>query len=130
MRNAIIFGFLTISAFGLAHTGRIPSPFEISAFFVAIVIGGYHWSLEGIEELIEEKKIGIEILMMATTFGSALLGIWDEAAFPVFHYGGAEGLEHYAYARTREFIRNSSTCTKGCKNHRQWERGHSARGRS
>ncbi len=105
MRNAIICGLLTVSAFGLAHTGIIPSSVEISAFLIAIVIGGYHWSFEGLEELIKEKKVGIEILMMAATIGSALLGIWDEAAFLVFLYSGAEGLEHCAYARTRGSIR-------------------------
>lgn len=105
MRNAIISGLLTVSAFGLAHTGKIPSSVEISVFLIAIVIGGYHWSMEGIEELIKERKVGIEILMMAATIGSALLGIWDEAAFLVFLYSAAEGLEHYAYARTRGSIR-------------------------
>ena len=35
---------------------------------------------EGIEEFLEEKRVGIEILMMAAAIGSVLLGIWDEAA--------------------------------------------------
>lgn len=105
MRNAIISGLITVSAFGLAHAGKIPYSAEIAGFLIAIMIGGYHWSFEGLEELVSEKKIGIEILMMAATIGSALLGIWDEAAFLVFLYSGAEGLEHYAYARTRGSIR-------------------------
>ncbi|HUI40012.1 MAG TPA: cation-translocating P-type ATPase [Methanothrix sp.] len=53
----------------------------------------------------EEKKIGIEILVMAATIGSVLLGIWDEAAFLVALYSAAEGLEDYTYARTRWSIR-------------------------
>jgi|GEM_PF-4214820 Cd2+/Zn2+-exporting ATPase len=61
--------------------------------------------MEGIEELVKERTVGIEILMMAATIGSALLGIWDEAVFLVFLYSEAEGLEHYAYARTRGSIR-------------------------
>jgi len=43
--------------------------------------------------------------MMAATVGSAILGMWDEAAFLVFLYGSAEGLEEYTYARTRASIR-------------------------
>lgn len=105
IRNAIISGLLIVSAFGLAHTGRIPNTFEIFIFLIAIVIGSYHWVREGIEELINEKKIGIEILMMAATIGSILLGIWDEAAFLVFLYSVAEGVEEYTYARTRGSIR-------------------------
>ena len=105
MRNALIAGGIIGIAFGLAHTGLIPSLLEIALFVIAIVIGGYHWVREGIEELIEEKEIGIEMLMIAATVGSAILGMWDEAAFLVFLYGAAEGLEEYTYARTRSSIR-------------------------
>lgn len=105
MRNALISGLLTGIAFVLGHLGFIPSIAEISIYVVAILLGGYHWSREGIEELIEEKEIGIEILMMAATIGSAILGMWDEAAFLVFLYGTAEGLEEYTYAKTRHSIR-------------------------
>lgn len=105
MRNALIAGLLTGIAFVLAHLGVIPSPVEISIYVIAILLGGYHWSREGIEEFIEEKEIGIEILMMAATIGSSILGMWDEAAFLVFLYGTAEGLEEYTYAKTRHSIR-------------------------
>ena len=105
MRNALISGLLTGISYGLAHLGLIPSVAEISIYVFAIILGGYHWGREGIEELIEEKEIGIEILMMAAAIGSAILGMWDEAAFLVFLYGSAEGLEEYTYARTRHSIR-------------------------
>jgi Cd2+/Zn2+-exporting ATPase len=105
MRNALIAGFLTGTAFVLTHLGIIPGAAEIAVYLIAISIGGYHWAKEGIEELIEEKEIGIEILMIAATAGSAILGMWDEAAFLVFLYGAAEGLEEYTYAKTRHSIR-------------------------
>ena len=43
--------------------------------------------------------------MIAATAGSAILGLWDEAAALVFLYGAAEGTEEYTYARTRHAIR-------------------------
>lgn len=105
MRNALIAGGLTLSAFGLGHFDVIPSGFEIGIYVFAIAIGGYHWAREGIEKLIEYKEIGIELLMLGATVGSIILGMWDEAAFLVFIYGVAEGLEEYAYARARASIR-------------------------
>ena len=105
MRNALIAGVITGIAFALGHANFIPEPLEIALFIIAIIIGGYHWTREGIEELIEEKEIGIEMLMIAATVGSAILGMWDEAAFLVFLYGAAEGLEEYTYAKTRASIR-------------------------
>src|SRR5689334_20639280 len=43
--------------------------------------------------------------MLAATIGSAILGLWNEAAFLVFLYGTAEGLEEYTFAKTRASIR-------------------------
>ncbi|MFA7255688.1 MAG: heavy metal translocating P-type ATPase [Candidatus Omnitrophota bacterium] len=106
MRNALIAGGLTSVAFISTHfIKEMPSFFEIPFYIAAILIGGYHWTREGIEELIKEREIGIEILMLAATIGSAVLGMWDEAAFLVFLYGAAEGLEEYTYAKTRASIR-------------------------
>lgn len=105
MRNALMAGWITSIAFGLAHTDLVDPNVEVGLYIVAIVLGGYHWIREGIEELIEEREVGIEILMLAATVGSAILGMWDEAAFLVFLYGAAEGLEEYTYARTRASIR-------------------------
>jgi heavy metal translocating P-type ATPase len=106
MRAALVSGVLTVSGFILNHLGLIPKYMEISVFLIAIVIGGYHWAREGVEKLLDERKIGIEMLMIAATTGSVLLGIWEEAAFLVFLYGAAEGLEDYTYARTRSSIRD------------------------
>jgi len=105
MRNALIAGLLSAAAFGLTHLGIITDLAETAVYCVAIVLGGYHWSREGIEEFIEKREIGIEILMMAAVVGSTILGMWDEAAFLVVLYGIAEGLEEYAYTRTRASIR-------------------------
>lgn len=105
MRNALIAGSLTGTAFALAHLGIIPRFIEISLYVIAILVGGHHWAREGIEEFVEERKIGIEILMLAATVGSAILGLWDEAAFLVFLYGAAEGIEEFTYAKTRGSIR-------------------------
>lgn len=105
MRNALLGGLLTGVAFALGHLHIVPSFVETILFLVAIPLGGYHWMREGIEGWMEEKKIGIDVLMTAAALGSAILGIWDEAAFLVFLYGAAEGLEEYTYARTRASIR-------------------------
>ncbi len=105
MRNVLIAGLLTGIAFGLAHLGVIPRAAEVMIYAVAILLGGYHWIWEGIEKIIHEREIGIEILMITAAIGSAVLGMWDEAAFLVFLYGAAEGIEEYTYARTRHSIR-------------------------
>lgn len=105
MRNALIAGLLTGIAFSFAHLGIISSLIETAIYAIAIPLGAYYWGQDGIKKLIHGKIIGIEILMLAATIGSVLLGMWDEAAFLVFLYGMAEGLEEYTYAKTRASIR-------------------------
>ncbi len=105
LRNALIAGLLTGLAFSLAHLGWIPPLAEIAMYAIAIPIGGFHWAREGLEKLVERRTVDIELLMLAATVGAAALGLWDEAAFLVFLYGTAEGLEELAYARTRASIR-------------------------
>ena len=84
----------------------LPRTVAIAAFAAAIPVGGWHWIREGLQELFEERKVGIEILMMAATAGAATLGLWDEAAALVVLYGAAEGVEEYTFARARSSIRS------------------------
>ncbi len=105
LRNALAAGALAAVGFLLAHLGAIGSEVEVAFYLTAIPLGGYHWAWEALEDLLHERTIGIDILMLAATIGSCILGLWDEAAFLVFLYGSAEGLEEYTYARTRSAIR-------------------------
>ncbi len=105
LRNACFAGVLAGLAFLLESTGVLTESVARWAYFVAIPLGGYHWIREGLEELIKERLIGIDVLMIAATAGASILGMWDEAAALVVLYGAAEGLEEYTYARTRTAIR-------------------------
>ncbi len=105
LRNALLAGLLAGVGFGLAHLGWIGEQAERAFYLVAIPLGGYHWGREALERLVEEREVGIDMLMLVAAAGSAMLGLWDEAAFLVFLYGSAEGLEEYTYERTRSAIR-------------------------
>lgn len=105
LRNTLLATLLTAITYALAHTEIINPTVEKILFGIAIVVGGYHWAQEGIEELLECREIGIEILMLSATVGSIALNMWDEAAFLVVLYGAAEGLEEYTFAKTRASIR-------------------------
>jgi Cd2+/Zn2+-exporting ATPase len=106
LRNALLAGILAGAAFALELLEALPHGAAIAAYAAAIPLGGWHWIREGVEELIAEREVGIEILMMAATAGAALLGLWDEAAALVVLYGAAEGLEEYTFARARASIRS------------------------
>ncbi len=105
LRNALLAGLVALVAFLLARSGQISANTETLLYWLAIAVGGYLWAREGIEELLEEREIGIAMLMLAATAGAGILGLWEEAAALVVLYGIAEGIEEYTFARTRTAIR-------------------------
>ncbi|RKY79466.1 heavy metal translocating P-type ATPase [candidate division KSB1 bacterium] len=105
LRNSLIAGLITTTTFIFLKINIIKPDISPLIFSVAMIISGYHWIREGIEELVEERRISINILMIAAAGGSIILKMWDEAAFLVFLYGAAEGLEEFTYEKTRSAIR-------------------------
>ena len=105
MRNALIAGVIAVGTFVFSFSGLLPAWPARALYILSIIIGGYHWTREGVEELIRERVFTVDALMIAATVGSAILDMWEEAAFLVFLYGAAEGLEEYTYAKTRSSIR-------------------------
>ena len=105
LRNALTSGVLAGGCYLAAHLGLFGKGVEIALFLLAMLVGGYYWVREGLEELVRERVVGIDMLMLAAAVGSAMLGLWDEAAALVFLYSAAEGAEKYTYARTRSAIR-------------------------
>lgn len=83
----------------------LPSLLEISLYLLAVVIGGWYFIREGIETLLEERQVGIEILMTVAAITAGLLGQWAEAAMLVFLYSISEAAEGYTEERTRNAIR-------------------------
>lgn len=105
LRNALLSGLVTGATFLLLHRGIIPEGAGITLYSLAILLGGYHWGREGVERLTVDHEVGIEALMLGATIGSAVLGMWEEAATLVFLYGAAEGVEEYTHNRARRAIR-------------------------
>ncbi|WP_456433294.1 heavy metal translocating P-type ATPase [Thermosulfuriphilus sp.] len=105
LKAALIAGAISTLTFLSAHSGLVSPEIERIAYLLAIVLGGIHWMREGLEGIFRKRQIDIKVLMLGATGGSIALGMWDEAAFLVFLYGAAEGIEEYTYARTKASIR-------------------------
>jgi len=87
--------------------GLAGAPVLISTviFIAAIVIGGYYFGREAIEELIFERKIGIELLMMVAAVVASAMGELLEGAMLVFLYSISEAAEGYTEEKTRAAIK-------------------------
>jgi len=114
LRNALVAGLITGTAFVLAHIDRvIPHSVEIFFYLIAIFLGGYHWGREGTDAAIEAadvalmsdditrvsyaiqlgkraNKIGLQnivfsLLILVVLIPSALIGIMTVAIAVFFH---------------------------------------------
>lgn len=82
-----------------------PAVAGIVAYAAAMVVGGYFFAREAIEELILEREIGIELLMTAAAVAAASMGEVGEGATLVFLYSISEAAEGYTAEKTRSAIR-------------------------
>ncbi len=83
----------------------LSSTLATGLYLLAIVIGGWYFVREGIETLLRERQLGIEILMAVAAITAGVLGQWAEAAMLVFLYSISEAAEGYTEERTRNAIR-------------------------
>ena len=97
-------GVLLGMGYILSVYGALPW-FSAACYIAAILIGGYYFGKEAIEELIFERQVGIEFLMSTAAVVAALLGEMGEAAMLVFLYSISEAAEGYTEEKTRSAIR-------------------------
>ena len=74
-------------------------------YLSAIVIGGYFFGREALEELLFERRIGIELLMSIAAIAATALGQPAEGAMLVFLYSISEAAEGYTEEKTRSAVR-------------------------
>lgn len=74
-------------------------------YAAAILTGGYYFGREAIEELLFERKIGIELLMSTAAVAAAIMGQVAEGAMLAFLYSISEVAEGYTEEKTRSAIK-------------------------
>ena len=89
----------------LAGVAGAPSVVTTGIYVVATAVGARFFAAEAFEELLEEREIGIELLMTVAAVVAGLLGEWGEAASLAFLYSISEALEEFTEDRTRAAIR-------------------------
>lgn len=102
--SSIAAGVLLGVGWLVARSGA-PAWASFGTYIAAMIIGGYFFAREAIEELIFEREIGIELLMTAAAVAAAALGEPGEGATLVFLYSISEASEGYTAERTRAAIK-------------------------
>jgi Cd2+/Zn2+-exporting ATPase len=83
----------------------LPAALSMALYVSAVIIGGYFFMREALEELIREREVGIELLMSTAAVVAGVMGQWAESATLVFLYSISEAAESYTSERARRAIR-------------------------
>lgn len=70
------------------------------------VLCGRGWlkAKEGVETLIKERELDVNLLMVAAAMGAASIGYWNEGAMLIFIFALSGALESYTMERSRKDI--------------------------
>lgn len=102
MTLTIISGLLIILGFILDFSKQ--NTFAIISFILAFLIGGYHSAKQAWDELIHERHLSVDVLMIFAAIGASLIGYWAEGALLIFIFSLSESLEVMAMAKSRNAI--------------------------
>ena len=72
MRNTIICAVLIVAGIILQSQGL--ENVAIPVFIAAFLIGGYYSAKNGIEELIYDKHLNVDVLMILAAIGASVIG--------------------------------------------------------
>ncbi|MBS0264506.1 MAG: cation-translocating P-type ATPase [Planctomycetes bacterium] len=97
-------GLLLLAGWAISWTG-VSSAVSTGIYFVSVVVGGFYFGREAVQELVYERRIGIELLMSVAAVVAFALGQAAEAAMLVFLYSISEALEGYTEEKTRAAIK-------------------------
>ncbi|SHE95067.1 Cd2+/Zn2+-exporting ATPase [Atopostipes suicloacalis DSM 15692] len=101
MSLTIISGLMIIAGFILNTQNN---GLAIPIFIIAFILGGYHSFLNAYHDLVDEKKLNVDVLMIAAAVGASIIGYWAEGALLIFIFSLAESLEAMSMAKTSEAI--------------------------
>jgi len=102
--TSVASGLLLLAGWLVRRIGA-PELVSIALYALAIVVGGYFFGREALEELVFERQIGIELLMGVAAVVAAATGQAAEGAMLVFLYSISEAAEGYTEEKTRAAIK-------------------------
>lgn len=104
--GGLIIAVLCLVLIGLAWYGGQDgnSGLVITLYLLAYAIGGYRKAWEGLQTLIKDKELDVDLLMVVAAIGAASIGYWKDGAILIFIFSLSGALEGYTMERTNNAI--------------------------
>ncbi|MDU4960612.1 MAG: heavy metal translocating P-type ATPase [Sporomusaceae bacterium] len=103
--SAAICAVLSILAWSAGQFDTIVM-LEIPLYLAAYGIGGYRKAWEGLQTLLQERELDVDLLMIVAAAGAASIGYWQDGAILIFIFSLSGALEGYTLEKTNNDIRS------------------------
>ncbi|WP_150273433.1 heavy metal translocating P-type ATPase [Paenibacillus tepidiphilus] len=77
---------------------------SILLYVVSYALGGWIKAKEGVQTLLQERDLDVNLLMIAAALGAASIGYWNEGAMLIFIFALSGALESYTMERSKKDI--------------------------
>lgn len=94
-------GVLMLTAWGV---GSFSQTISVLLYIAAYFTGGFMKAKEGLETLIKDRDLDVNLLMIAAALGAASIGYWNEGAMLIFIFALSGALESFASERSHKDI--------------------------
>lgn len=106
-KSAWATGISLLLIFAAWYVGRVDIPYlEVPLYLAAYIIGGYKKAKEGLETLLKEKDLDVDLLMIVAAAGAASIGYWLDGAILIFIFSLSGTLEEYTMEKTNRDIQS------------------------
>lgn len=102
--TSVASGLLLLGGWLVARAGA-PGAATLALYVASLLVGGYYFGREALEELFFEREVGIELLMTIAAVVATLMGAPGEGAMLAFLYSISEAAEGYTEEKTRSAVR-------------------------
>jgi Cd2+/Zn2+-exporting ATPase len=101
MQAALGSGLLMLIAWAVSGWSEV---FSVLLYVISYTVGGWIKAKEGVETLIKERELDVNLLMIAAALGAASIGYWNEGAMLIFIFALSGALENYTMERSKKDI--------------------------
>lgn len=101
MQAALGSGLLMLIAWATSGWSEILS---VLLYVISYTVGGWIKAKEGVETLVKERDLDVNLLMIAAALGAASIGYWNEGAMLIFIFALSGALESYTMERSKKDI--------------------------
>lgn len=97
---ALLGGLFLLAGYLIDLSGY--STVAVLFYITSFAVGGYYKAKEGILDLLQDRSLNVEILMILAAVGAASIGYWGEGAILIFIFSLSGALETYTWQKSEK----------------------------